>query len=63
MLGVNITHEGAGMICKGPYPVFEMATVGILHMNMEDWERVAANVEFIEEPFGRKRIRLKPSIK
>jgi hypothetical protein len=57
LLGVEITHQGPGMICKGPYPVFELATVGLLYL--KDWEQVAANVEIVEEPFGRKRIRLK----
>jgi hypothetical protein len=47
------------MICKGPYPIFELATVK--HMYLKDWDKVVAgNVEFIEEPSGKKRIRLKP---
>jgi hypothetical protein len=57
MLGTNITHEGPGMTCKGPYPVFEFATVG--HLYLKDWDKVAGSVEFVEEPFGKKRIRLK----
>lgn len=61
MLGMNITHQGAGMTCKGPYPIFELATVGIL--GLKDWEKVSASgVEFIEEPSGKKRIRLKSGV-
>jgi hypothetical protein len=57
MLGVTITHQGEGTICKGPYPIFELATVG--HLHLRDWDKITGNVEFIEEPFGQKRIRLK----
>ena len=60
ILGVHITHEGQGMICRTPYPISALASVGLLFL--KHWDLVAANVEFIEEPSGKKRVRLKPAV-
>ena len=54
--GTQITHQGPGMISKGPYPVFEMATVGILHAT--GWEQIAPRVKIETDPFGEQRLRL-----
>lgn len=60
VLGVYITHEGEGMICRAPYAISMLASVGLL--SLKHWDQVAANVEFIEEPSGKKRIRLKSMV-
>jgi Trypsin-like peptidase domain len=57
-MGTPITHQGPGMVCKGPYPVFEMATVGLLAAL--GWERIIERVETVSDPFGNERLRLKP---
>jgi S1-C subfamily serine protease len=57
-MGTTITHQGPGMICKGPYPVFEMAQVGILAAS--GWDQIAKRVEINNEDFETERLRLKP---
>ncbi len=56
-MGTVITHQGPGMVCKGAYPVFEMAQVGILAAS--GWERIARRIEIESDPFGVERLRLK----
>ena len=56
-MGTVITHQGPGMVCKGPYPVFEMAQVGILAAS--GWERIAKRIEIESDPFGVERLRLR----
>lgn len=57
-MGTVITHQGPGMVCKGPYPVFEMAHAGILAA--VGWERIARRIEIESGPFGVEHLRLKP---
>jgi hypothetical protein len=57
-MGTNITHEGPGMICKGPYPVFELATVGLLHLT--GWDEIVDRIEISRDPFDKEELRLKP---
>lgn len=57
-MGTSITHQGPGMVCKGPYPVFEMAQVGLLAAS--GWDRVAKRIEIESGPFGEERLRLNP---
>jgi hypothetical protein len=56
-MGTSITHQGPGMICKGPYPVFEMATVGLLHIT--GWDEIVHRIEIQRDPFGKELLRLK----
>ncbi len=43
--------------CTGPYPVFEMAQVGILAAS--GWEKIAGRIEVEIDPFGVEHLRLK----
>jgi S1-C subfamily serine protease len=57
-MGTIITHQGPGMVCKAPYPVFEMAQVGLL--NATGWDQVVKRIEIETDPFGVERLRLRP---
>jgi hypothetical protein len=56
-MGTAIEHQGPGMICKGPYPVFEMATAGLLHLT--GWDEIVQRIEIQYDPFGKELMRLK----
>ena len=57
ILGVSITHQGFGLTCTGEYAMSQLSAYGQLYL--KDYDKVANNVEMIEEPFGKGRIRLK----
>ena len=57
MLGIPITHEGPGTVCKGKYPMFLLAKLGLMHVT--GWDYVEANAEEFEDANGRRRMRLK----
>lgn len=56
-MGTTITHQGPGMVCKGPYPVFEMADHGLLHA--KGWSEAKEQFEVVSNPFGEERLQLK----
>jgi hypothetical protein len=53
----QITHQGNGMICRGPYPVFELAKVGLTEMM--GWDEIQPLIEVVEEPFAPPGVRLR----
>jgi hypothetical protein len=57
ILGVMISHQGFGAFCTGEYAVSELSAHG--RLNLKGYDKVANNVEVIEEPFGKGWIRLK----
>jgi len=57
MTGIRIEHELPDVVSKGPYTMLELAKAGI--MQVKDWAYVQANAEEVEEPDGRRRMRLK----
>ncbi len=56
-MGTNIIHQGPDMICKGTYPVFEMAGVGLLHIT--GWADIVPRIKIEHDPFGKELLRLK----
>jgi hypothetical protein len=56
-MGTTITNQGPGMVCKGSYPVFEMAGVGLLHLT--GWNDIAPRIQIEQDPFGNELLRLK----
>ena len=56
-MATRIAHEGPGMVCKGSYPVFEMANVGFLHISA--WRDIVPRIEVQRDSFGREQLRLK----
>jgi hypothetical protein len=59
ILGVSISHQGFGITCTGEYAMSQLSAYGQLHL--KDYDKVADNVELIEEPFSKGWIRLKSS--
>ena len=47
------------MICRGPYPVFEMAQHGLLEAS--GWEDIVGRILIEAYPFGNERLRLRPA--
>ncbi len=58
-MGTNIEFQGPGLICKGPYPIFELAKIGVMHAI--EWEDVIQRIVLESDDDGRKWPRLRPS--
>ncbi len=58
-MGTNIEFQGPGLICKGPYPVFELAKIGVMHAI--GWEEVIKRVVLEVDDEGREMPRLRSS--
>jgi hypothetical protein len=46
-----------GLICKGPYPAFELSTIGVLHS--VGWNEVVGRIEIETDPSDQPHLRLK----
>ena len=57
ILGVSISHQGFGLTCMGEYAMSQLSAYELLYL--KDYDKIAGNVEVIEEPLGKARLRLK----
>lgn len=57
ILGVSISHQGFGLTCTGEYAMSQLSAYGLL--SLKNYDKIAGNVEMIEEPLGKGRLRLK----
>ena len=57
-MGTVITHQMEGMVYRHPYPVFELAQIGLVAAS--GWDKIAQRIDLQVGPLGEELLRLKP---